>query len=91
MSDSDKKNALLFTLLGSLGAILIFVLVIFLAYLPNRPEPIDTAIAKARQAKADEARAAAAAKLNNYVVAANGSVQIPITEAMELVVKDYTK
>jgi len=91
MSDSPKQKTPLLTFLGSLGAILIFALIIYLAYLPNRPDPIDKAVSKERQAKADEARAAGIAKLNSYAVSATGTVQIPIEEAMELIVKEYQK
>lgn len=91
MSDQSSSNSFLATFLGSLGAILIFALIIFLAYLPNRPEPINQAVAEARQAKADEARAAGAAKISNYAVNADGSVQIPVDAAMDLVVEDYEK
>lgn len=91
MSENASKGTPLLTLAGSLGAILIFVLVIYLAYLPNRPEPIDTAVAAERQAKADEARAAGAAKLSSYVVSETGAVQIPIDAAIERVLKGYNQ
>lgn len=90
MSDSSSpsfgKTA---TFLGSLGGFLIFALIIGIAYLPHRPEPLDAAADEARQLKADEARAAGIAKLSNFAVAADGSLQVPIEEAMELVVKEY--
>ncbi|MEO0508745.1 MAG: hypothetical protein AAF065_02660 [Verrucomicrobiota bacterium] len=89
MSDSATQNTPWLTLFGSLGAILIFVLIIYLAYLPNRPEPINVAVAEARQAKADEARAAGLAKISGYAVSSTGSIQVPIEDAMELVVEEY--
>jgi hypothetical protein len=89
MSDTPKQNTTLLTFLGSVGAILIFAVIIYLAYLPNRPAPINEAIAAERQAKADEARAAGIAKLTNYAVSGTGAVQIPIEEAMKLVVEEY--
>jgi hypothetical protein len=89
MSETPKQNAPLLTFLGSVGAILIFALVVYLAYLPNRPAPIDQSVAQERQAKADEARAAGIAKLSNYAVSGTGAVQIPIEEAMKLVVEEY--
>jgi hypothetical protein len=91
MSEQSSSNSFLATFLGSLGAILIFALILYLAYLPNRPAPIDQAISEARQANADEARAAGTAKISNYAVNADGSVQIPVDAAMGLVVKDYEK
>jgi len=89
MSDQTSNKSFFPTFFGCLGAILIFALVIFLAYLPNRPEPVDQSVAEARQANADEARAAGLSKITNYAVNADGSVQIPVDAAMELVVKDY--
>lgn len=89
MIDHASSPNKLFTFLGSIGAILIFVLILYVAYLPNRPEPIDAAANAARQAQADETRAAGQAKITDYAVAADGSVQIPIEEAMQLILKDY--
>lgn len=89
MSEHTSSNSFLATFLGSLGAILIFALIIFLAYIPHRPEPVDQALSEARQVKADEARAAGLAKINKYAVNADGSVQIPVDAAMDLVIKDY--
>ena len=92
MSETEvSKSNFLFTFLGSLGAILIFVLIIFIAYLPNRPAPVDAQIAAKRQATADEARAAGKSKLKGYEVlnAETGTVRIPIEDAMALTVNTY--
>ncbi|PXA05030.1 hypothetical protein DDZ13_03440 [Coraliomargarita sinensis] len=89
MSDQSSSKSFLPTFLGSLGAILIFALIIFLAYLPHRPEPIDQAAAEERQAKADQARAEGIAKISKYAVKGDGSVQIPVDAAMDLVIEDY--
>ena len=86
----SKSNHLL-TFLGSLGAILIFVLILFIAYLPNRPEPVDAQVSADRQAKADEARAAGIKKLTSLeVVDADTAVsRIPIEDAMKVTVTAY--
>ncbi len=92
MSETQvTKSSLLLTFLGSLGAILIFVLILFVAYLPNRPDAVNAQVNAARQAKADEARAAGIEKLSNYEVidAATGTARIPIEEAMKLTVANY--
>lgn len=89
MADQTSSKSFLPSFLGSLGAILIFALIIFLAYLPNRPEPIDQAAAEERQVKADEARAEGIAKITKYAVKGDGSIQIPVETAMDLVVEDY--
>jgi hypothetical protein len=92
MSQSEvSQGNRLFTFMGGIGAILIFAFILFIAYLPNRPEPVDQAVNDARQAKADEARAAGLSKLNGYAVinAEAGTVRIPLKKAMELTVAKY--
>jgi len=89
MSDQSSSKSFLPSFLGSLGAILIFALIIFLAYLPNRPEPIDEDAAEEREAKAEQARAEGIAKITKYEVRGDGSIQIPVDVAMDLVVEDY--
>ncbi len=92
MSEKEvSKGNKLFTFLGSLGAILIFVLILFIAYLPNRPDSVNAQANADRQAKADESRAKEQAKLTGYEVvnAQAGKVRIPIEEAMELTVSSY--
>jgi len=89
MSEQTSSKSFLPTFLGSLGAILIFVLIIFLAYLPNRAEPINQAAAEERRAKADQAEAEGIAKITKYAVNGDGSIQIPVESAMGLVVEDY--
>lgn len=91
MSDQFSSKSFLPTFFGSLGAILIFAVIIFLAYLPHRPAPIDQAASEERQSKADEARAAGIAKINTYARTGDGRFQIPVDRAMELVVADYKK
>ena len=79
------------TFLGSLGAILIFSLILFIAYLPHRPAPVDAQVVATRQAKADEARAAGIQKLTSFEVlnAEAGIARIPIEDAMLLTVASY--
>jgi hypothetical protein len=86
-----SQSTTLLTFLGSLGAILIFALIIFIAYLPNRPDAVDAQTTANRQAKADEARAQGLAKLNGYelINAETGSARIPVEVAMEMTVSAY--
>lgn len=82
MSESESKSCScgnLLTFLGSLGAILIFALILFVAYLPNRPAAVDAQVNADRQAKADETRAQGVAKLGN------------LDAAMEATVSEYQK
>lgn len=92
MSDTQpSKGSSLLTFLGSLGGILIFALIIWIAYLPNRPEPVNAEAFAERQVKADEARAAGISKITTTEVinADAGIVRIPIDQAMKLLVEDY--
>ena len=86
-----SKSNTLFTFLGCLGAFLVFVLIIFIAYLPNRPERVDAQVYATRQAKADESRAAGVQKLTNYelINAEAGTVRIPIEDAISLTIAGY--
>ncbi|MFT4901450.1 MAG: hypothetical protein ACI81V_000723 [Lentimonas sp.] len=88
--EASKGNRLL-TFLGALGAILIFALIILVAYLPNRPDPVNQAIAETRKLKATETIAQGKAKLTSYEVvdAASGVVRIPIEIAMEQTINSY--
>lgn len=76
---------------GSLGLILIFVLIIRIAYLPNRPEPIHTETDLKRQNQADKDLAAGLAKISvpEVIDADARKIRIPIRQAMRQVVKDY--
>jgi len=86
---STKNQVISFA--GAVGAILIFLLILFVAYLPNRPAPVDEEIDAERRAKAEEALTAGQKKLSEYSVvdAEEGLVTIPIDRAMELTVNSY--
>ena len=86
-----SKSNFLLTILGSLGAILIFALILFLSYLPNRPDPVDAEVVAERQAKADESRAAGIKKLNSLelIDPISGIARVPIDEAMRHTVEKY--
>ena len=93
MSQSElSTNSRLLSLVGIIGAIFVFAIILFVAYLPSRPAPVDQAVNDARQATADEARAAGVAKLAGFEVinVEAGIVRIPIQDAMELTVAAYS-
>ena len=89
MAETASSPNKLFSFLGSLGAILIFALIIYLAYLPNRGEPVDAAADAERKAKAVESIAAGQAKIAEYAVAPDGTIRIPVEQAMQKVLKEY--
>ena len=92
MSQSElSTSSRLLSLVGIIGAILVFAAILFVAYLPSRPAAVDQAANEARQTKADVARAAGVAKLTGFEVidADAGTVRIPIADAMDSTVAAY--
>ncbi|NBB79832.1 MAG: hypothetical protein GVY36_10355 [Verrucomicrobia bacterium] len=89
-AQASKSNFVL-TFLGGVGAILIFLLILFIAYLPNRPDRVDADAVAERQAKADEARAAGIQKITTLEVidADAGISRIPVSDAMQRIVSEY--
>lgn len=94
MSQSELSNSSrLLSFVGIIGAILVFAVILLVADMPGNTTAVDQVANEARQAKADEARAAGAAKLTGFEVidAEAGIVRIPIEDAMEATVAEYTK
>ncbi len=102
MSDSTSSSndlapvglpARVATFLGIIGTILVFVLVMFLAYLPNRAEPVDAELIQQRKNLLSETRADGISKLNQYAVinADEGTVKIPVERAMSIVLREYAE
>jgi hypothetical protein len=92
MSQSELSNSSrLLSFTGIVGALLAFAVIFYVADLSSGVAPVDQAAQQARQAKADEARAAGAAKLSGYEIidAESGIVRIPIQEAMAATVAAY--
>jgi hypothetical protein len=92
MSDSLENSAQkqLVSFLAIVGSILLFVLVIYLAYLPNRPAPVDAQLIESRQQQLAEVEAAGKSALRDYrIVNRNeGVVVVPIERAMLLTVQE---
>lgn len=88
--ESFTVNRLL-SLTGIFGSILVFAVILYVAYLPGRPSAVDQETAEKRKQTADEARAAGLAKITGYEVIDSeaGLVRIPIEEAMDLTVMEY--
>ena len=89
-SETNTNNTL-FTFIGAIGAILIFALIIFVAYLPNMSDPADQDVRDKRQSDADAVRAEGVAKLNRYelIDKESGIVRIPIDKAKSLTLQAY--
>jgi hypothetical protein len=91
-SENTTRSRLL-TFVGAFGALLIFALVLLIAYIPNRPAAVDAEINATRKAKAAESIAQGKAKLSGYAVidADKQQVRIPIERAMLVTVETYQK
>jgi len=89
-TESFKMNQML-SLASILGAILIFAVILYVAYLPARPSKVDQEVHEERKQKADEARASGLAKIKGYEIIneETGTARIPVEEAMKLTVMQY--
>ena len=70
-------------------AILVFLLILVVTYLPNKPPGIDSEIKEQRVNEAETIRAEGVKKLNLLELNATGSAKIPINRAMELILSEY--
>lgn len=79
------------SVMGGVGFILLFLLILWVAYLPYRPEPIAEAQAKVRLDNLSEIENASAEATTTYGVVnpQEGTYRIPVDEAMRLTVEKY--
>ncbi len=79
------------TVIGALGSILLFAFVLWLAYLPNRPDDPLAQTAEQRLQIRMESESAWASKVDTLEVvdAEKGVYKVPLKDAMELTVKAY--
>tara|TARA_R100000027_G_scaffold47114_1_gene35918 strand:- start:12681 stop:12995 length:315 start_codon:yes stop_codon:yes gene_type:complete len=94
MSDSDIETSWgnrTLSVIGGVGFILLFLLILWIAYLPYRPDPISEVQAQTRLQTLQEIRNASTEIITTYgVVNPNeGTYRIPIEEAMKLTVDQY--
>lgn len=92
MSDAAPKTGFFLTAVAVIGGFLIFVLILVIAYLPNKaaPLPEGTKTPEERAAILRELRAKETAGATTYgwVDQPNGIVRIPIERAMQLTVEE---
>lgn len=88
---SDRRLVLSAT--GWIGAILIFVVILAIAYYPNRPDPISAKRATERSQIVAEVTAAQVQESDSFgwVNQPDGIVRIPVNLAMERTVEKYQK
>jgi hypothetical protein len=88
MSDSASKSGFFVTAAAVIGGFLIFVLILVIAYLPNKAEPLPqgtkTPEERATILRELRAKETAAATTYGWVDQTKGVVRIPIERAMEL-------
>ena len=70
-------------------AILVFLLILVVTYLPNKPAGIDAEIKEQRVNEAETIRAEGVKKLNLLELNATETAKIPIDRAMELILSEY--
>jgi hypothetical protein len=77
--------------LGFIGIFLIFVVILYVGYVPDRSQTIDGAYRAARKAGIDEVRSRQRELVSTYgwVDRENGIVRIPVDRAMDLVVTEH--
>jgi len=92
MSNAAPKTGFFTTAAAVIGGFLIFVLILVVAYLPNKPAPLPegTKTQEERAAILRDLRAKELAGATTYgwVDQTKGVVRIPIERAMELTVAD---
>lgn len=97
MSDSTQtpsSSGSLLTVAAAIGGFAIFALIVFIAYLPKKPEPIPAGdgvrTPAQRTAALSEMRAKekAAATSYGWVDQANGVVRIPVDEAVKITIQE---
>ena len=68
---------------------MVFLLILVVTYLPNKPEGIDAEIKEQRVNEAETIRAEGVKQLNLLELNANETAKIPIYRAMELILSEY--
>lgn len=89
MSDSSFKSVSWFSILFGILAILVFLFILVVTYLPNQPASIDQQLKQERFEQAESIRAEGNKKLNQLVLKDASTAIIPIERAMELTLTEY--
>ena len=89
MSKNEFNFSSLFSFVFAGLAILVFLLILVVTYLPNKPEGIDAEIKEQRVNEAETIRAEGVKKLNLLELNATETAKIPIDRAMELILSEY--
>ena len=89
MSKNEFNFSSVFSFVFGGLAILVFLLILVVTYLPNKPAGIDAEIKERRVNEAETIRAEGVKKLNLLELNATETAKIPIDRAMELILSEY--
>ena len=89
MSKNEFNFSSVFSFIFGGLAILVFLLILVVTYLPNKPAGIDAEIKEQRVNEAETIRAEGVKKLNLLELNATETAKIPIDRAMELILSEY--
>lgn len=89
MSKNEFNFSSVFSFVFGGLAILVFLLILVVTYLPNKPEGVDAEIKEQRVNEAETIRAEGVKKLNLLELNATETAKIPIDRAMELILSEY--
>lgn len=89
MSKNEFNFSSVFSFVFGGLAILVFLLILVVTYLPNKPAGIDAEIKEQRVNEAETIRAEGVKKLNLLELNATETAKIPIDRAMELILSEY--
>lgn len=86
---SDKR--LIGSAISWIGVILIFALIVFVAYLPRNEGPLEAQVTERRQKLADDVRRQESALVQSYAKNADGTFRVPVAVAMDLAPSQLTQ
>lgn len=92
-SAPENNTKLVLSAIASAGFLLLFVLIIWLAYIPTHSSDINPTVRAKQEFKLVDLQATDTKKLNQYSVVnpSEGIYRIPIEKAMKLTVEQYRK
>ena len=89
MSKLPKTSSSLLSIIFGILAILVFLFILVVMYLPNQPKSIDFQLKQNRIAQAETIRAEGTQKLNQLSLKDSSYANIPLEKAIELILVEY--
>jgi hypothetical protein len=88
--ESPSGRQVMLSALGFIGAFLLFVLILYVSYVPDRSPTVDHSYREARKAGIEEVRIRQLDLISTYgwIDREMGVVRVPVDRAMELVVNE---